>query len=422
MECYEALRRVARAVEATPGGPLVDLMANPRRHDRLHGIPTLQPSSRRTALLVALFAVVTGNQCAPRHDDAGSDLPIFMSSLLKDIDLENGDGPVVMGVNDLAVDSTGHLFVLDAMAGRLHKYDTSGNYVASLSDTVGNAIFLRQPVGASPTGVAVGQDGNIYVTGAPRDMFPNRLWDSVAVSRISPDLAIDAVYRFGRTQSLVRLDVWRDKLVVALDRPRDLVERFLGYSDEHVKANEELLAMTYAGTPTMYFHPADERKHGVPYWGGWFGTFVAATDDELLVVNSLYPVHRYGPGGEAAGTFGDPSPSFRQPSRPEPRSFPTANAAYYEWRNSFTTIDGIHVLADSLVVVLLVDRDGDTHAAIEKRWRADVFKLNSGEVVARDVALEGDVLHADTLLYVAWRPTEEGWHIGLFDLREEGAR
>lgn len=80
------------------------------------------------------------------------------------------------------------------------------------------------------------------------------------------------------------------------------------------------------------------------------------------------------------------------------------------------------MLADSLVVVSLIDRSGDTDGAIERRYRADVFNLHSGEAVARDVALEGQVLHADTLLYVAWRPTAEGWHIGLFDLMDNRSR
>ena len=80
------------------------------------------------------------------------------------------------------------------------------------------------------------------------------------------------------------------------------------------------------------------------------------------------------------------------------------------------------MLADSLVVVVLVDRSSDMSAAIERTYRADVFHLDSGEVVDRDVALEGDVLYADTLLYVAWRPTDEGWHIGLFDLLERGSQ
>lgn len=384
---------------------------------------TLRSWLRRTAQLVTVPAMATGSQCVPEHDDVASNLPTLSSSLVRDIDLEGGDGPVLMSVRDLAVDSTGNLFILDATAGRLHRYDMSGNYVASLSDAADRAVFLRQPVGATASGVATGRDGNIYVTGAPRDMFPHRPPDTAAVSRISPNLTIDAVYRVARTQLLLGPVSWRDHLVVRLARPRDLVEEFvLGYTEEQVKANEALLAITYAGSPTMYFHPQDERKHGVPYWGSWFGTFVADAGDELLAVNSLYPVYRYDSEGILTDTFGNASPSFRQPSRPDPGSFPSANAEYYEWRNSFTTIGGIDVLADSLVVVVLVDQNGDTHAAIEKHYRADVFHLKSGEAIARDVALEGKVLHADTLLYVAWRPTDEGWHIGLFDLREEGSR
>lgn len=383
--------------------------------------PGARGALRRAAQIVALLSVAAGSQCAPAHDDAASNLPTLSSSLVRDIALEAGDGPVMTRVNDLAVDSTGNLFVLDA-AGHLHKYDVFGNYVALLSDTAGKAVFLRQPAGILPDDVAVGRDGHIYVTGAPANLFPRRLSDTAAVSRISPDLAIDAVYRIPRTETLTELVAWRDNLIVALARPGALLEEFLGYSEEQVKATEKLLAMSHSGTPTMYFHPADEREESVPYWGSWFVTHVAEAGDELLAVNSLYPIYRYDYEWFPIDTFGGASPSFRQPSRPALGSFPTAGPEYYEWRNSFTTIGGIHVLADSLVVVVLVDQIGNMPNEIERTYRADVFDLNSGKVVARDVALEGEVLHADTLLYMAWRPTDEGWHVGLFDLVEEGPR
>ncbi len=75
-------------------------------------------------------------------------------------------------------------------------------------------------------------------------------------------------------------------------------------------------------------------------------------------------------------------------------------------------------MADSLVVVVLEDRNADELAAAQWSYRADVYDLRSGTPVARDVGLEGPVLHADTLLHVAWRPTGDGWHVGLFDLSE----
>lgn len=337
--------------------------------------------------------------------------------------MEANGGPVVTSANYLAVDSTGNLFVLDSRAGHVHKYDASGRYISSLSDADGRPIFLRQPGGPPPAGLAIGRDGNVYVAGAPRDMFPNQLPDTAVISRLSPDLTVDAVYRFGRTMRFRGPEVWRDKLVVVLYRPRDIMERFLGYSKEHVEADEELLAVTYDGTPTMYFHPADERKHDVPYWGG-----DGSRPSSWQEATSSWRRIRYTPyidtvqGGEEIGTFGDASPSFRHRSRPAPRSFPTADAAYFDWWTSFTTIGGIEVLADSLVVVSLIDRSGDTDGAIERRYRADVFNLHSGEAVAPDVALEGQVLHADILLYVAWRPTAEGWHIGLFDLMDNRSR
>jgi len=362
---------------------------------------------------------MAGVQCAPGQDHAGSTLRPFTSSLVRDMDLESGHGPPVMSVSNVAPDSAGNLFVLDGMAGKLHKYTASGAYVGSAMDPDGESVF-RQPAGPIPVGVVVGGDGNVYVGGAPQSMFDSRLRENAvkaAIARVSPNLAIDTVFTIRGPES-VGLSGWRTELAVVLGRPRDGVERMLGLTEEEVLAREELLLMTYDGVLTTAFHPADERKHGIPYWGEWFTSYAVAAGDDLLVVSSLYPVYRYGPDGELVDTFGSASASFRQPSRPEPREFPTWDARKYEWLSSFTTIGGIHVVADSLVVVVLQDRNADEPAVAEWSYRADVFDLQSGEVVARDVGLEGPVVHADTLLYVTWRPTGDSWHIGFFDLDE----
>ena len=370
---------------------------------------------RRIALLCA---VVAGSACAAEPDEEQDQSSSLSLSLVKDLDLEGGDGPPVLWAWGLAVDAEGNLFVLDRVTRHLRKYSAAGGYLATVSGPDGEAVVFAQPAGHEPLAVTVGLDGNIYVGGAPHGRPSSRAWarwDTVAVTRVTPDLVADTIFSIGGTESLYGLYAWRDKLVVVLSRPWDELERSLGYAEEQVVAREELLLVTYDGMPAKAFHPEDERKHGVPYWREWFGTYAAAAGNDLLVVNSLYPVYRYGPEGELADTFGSASASFRQPSRPEQGAFP-AWGALYEWLSSFTTIDGVHVVADSLVVVVLEDRSADEPAMAERSYRADVYDLRSGDVVARDVGLEGRVLHADTLLYVAWRPTGKGWHVGLFEL------
>jgi len=379
----------------------------------------------RAIRLLAACAAGLAICCAPSKEAASGDeagrLRPLASTLVRDIDLEAGGGPPVVGLDYLAADSVGNLFVLDASAGHLHKYTAAGRHVGTLAGADGEPVFLRQPAGPSPGGVVVGRDGNVYVAAAPHGMFDPELtenWVKGAVTRVSPALAVDTVFTIRGPEVVSGLSASLRELAVVLGRPRDAVERRLGLTEEEVLAREEVLLLTYDGVPTTALHPADERRHGVPYWGGWFTTYTAAAGNELLVVSSLYPIHRYRPGGELAGTFGSASASFRQPSRPEPLSFPTADARYYEWRSSFTTIGGMHVVADSLVVVVLEDRNADELAAAQWSYRADVFDLRSGSPVARDVGLEGPVLHADTLLHVAWRPTGDGWHVGFFDLAE----
>lgn len=394
--------------------------------------PARRQSARRwarqwvaTIRLLAACAAGLAVSCTAQeeggHGNEADGRRPLASTLARDIELEAGEGPPVVGLDYLAADSAGNLFVLDARAGRLHKYTAAGRHVGALAGADGEPVFLRQPAGPGPGGVVVGRDGNVYVAAAPHGMFDRELTENLvkgAVTRVSPALVVDTVFTIRGPEAIGLKSAWRRELAVVLGRPRDAVERAFGLTEEEVLAREEVLLLTYDGVPTTVFHPADERRHGVPYWGGWFSTYTAVAGDELLVVSSLYPIHRYRPGGELVGTFGSASPSFRQPSEPEPRTFPTEDARYYEWRSTFTTIGGIHVVADSLVVVVLVDRNADEPAVAQWSYRADVYDLRSGSAVARDVDLEGPVLHADTLLYVAWQPTGDGWHVGLFDLSE----
>ena len=172
------------------------------------------------------------------------------------------------------------------------------------------------------------------------------------------------------------------------------------------------------GRPNRRSTLATREWTALPYWSGWFTTHAGPAGRELVAVNSLYPVHRYGSGGEHRGTLGGPSSSFRLPSQPERWAFggPDGRDNYDAWLKSFTTIAGIHALSDSLVVVVLEDLNPEESAFAESSYRADVFDLESGQVLGRDLPLPGRVVEADEVLYVAVRDPERGWRVELFDL------
>ena len=321
------------------------------------------------------------------------------------IPLEGDGKPPLLVLEDLAVDADGNLLVLDGTTARIHKYDPSGEYLAVVSGPDGAPVAFKQPSGGRPRSVVVGSDDYLYVTGAPPGSVafdPDS--PSGAVARISPDLAVDTFFAVQGVYFLIELHAWDQKLAAVLMRPAG--------------PGNEVAVFGYDGTPQSSFHPRDPRMDSLPYWSGWFTTHAGPAGRELVAVNSLYPVHRYGSGGEHRGTIGGPSSSFRLPSQPERWAFggPDGRDNYDAWLKSFTTIAGIHALSDSLVVVVLEDLNPEESAFAESSYRADVFDLESGQVLGRDLPLPGRVVEADEVLYVAVRDPERGWRVELFDL------
>ena len=352
-----------------------------------------------TALALAAWSGCTSEPEAPPEQTTGAEL-----AQVRTIVLERDGNPPLLGVEDLAVDVAGNLFVLDGKTGRVHKYGPDGKYLASVPGTDGEPAGFWQPSGAGAGSIAFGQDRHLYVTGTARRVAFDSGQPVAAVARISPDLAVDTFFTVEGTYFLVQLRAWQDKLATVLMRPRG--------------PGNEVAVYDYEGRSVATFHPRDERMEGVPYWTGWFTTHVAPAGDELVVANSLYPLHRYGSDGAPKGTFGSASASFRLPSHPELFAFagPEGRTRHDEWLKSFTTIDGVHVLDDSMVVVVLKDLNDRETALSEARYRADIFELGSGRLLARDLTLGGRVVAADTALYVATQDSEEGWRLEVLDL------
>ncbi len=70
-----------------------------------------------------------------------------------------GDGPV-----DVAVDSSGTVYVADTYNYRIQKFDSSGNFLRKWgSQGTGDGEFGDDPFGGGPGGVAVGASGNVFV-------------------------------------------------------------------------------------------------------------------------------------------------------------------------------------------------------------------------------------------------------------------
>jgi YYY domain-containing protein len=117
------------------------------------------------------YVVDTQNERIQKFDSTGKWLAIIGSK-------GNGDGQfnpysdtaVGTGPGGIAVDAAGNIYVADTWNHRIQKFDKDGNYVTAW----GSFINLTDPTASAdqdahskfygPRGVAIGPDGNIYVT------------------------------------------------------------------------------------------------------------------------------------------------------------------------------------------------------------------------------------------------------------------
>lgn len=372
-----------------------------RLEPRAQEVPRATRRRGTSAPVLLLLAALAACTSEPQASESSSATLAQAGTIL----LEGEGNPPLLGLADLAVDADGNLLVLDGGTARVNKYDASGAFLASATGSDGAPVALKQPSGTRPRSVVIGSDDHLYVTGAPQGSVAFApASPAAAVTRISPDLAVDTFFAVQGVYFLIELHAWDQKLAAVLMRPAG--------------PGNEVAVFGYDGTPESSFHPRDPRMDSAPYWSGWFMTHAGVAGRELVAVNSLYPVHRYGFGGEDGGTFGGPSRSFRLPSEPELGAFggPEGRDDHDAWLKSFTTIAGIHVLSDSLAVVVLKDLNPDESAFAEANYRADVFDLESGQALGRDLPLPGKVVEADERLYVAVRDPQQGWRVEVFDL------
>lgn len=229
-------------------------------------------------VLRRIVATVLVVACASEPDLPPVALPGAALVHVGTVPLEGTGAPAVFDVADLAVNADGQWFVLDGSTAHLHKYDPTGEYMASVSGPDGTAAALMQPSGTNPRSVIVGRDDHLYVTGAPESLPFDPARPTAAVARIDRDLAVDTVFTVDDTYFLTAIHAWEERIAAVLMRPEG--------------PGNEVRVLQYDGTPESSFHPRDERMESVPYWSGWFMTHAAPAGDELAVVNSLYPVHR----------------------------------------------------------------------------------------------------------------------------------
>jgi hypothetical protein len=304
------------------------------------------------------------------------------------IQLEEPDSAAISGIRSLAVAPGGELLVLDRHSAQVRLYSREGRLLRSVGRYgEGPGEF------SSPLGAAYGVSGELFVVDASR-----------RVTRLAPDLALDTTFLMADTEFSPQVARVGERLLLSRVETRI--------------AGNELTFYDRDGEWLGSFHPLDPRVYTVPYWNAWYRPFVAAGRDGIYVVsNMFYPIHRYTPDGEPVERFGTPPASWVEASRPKPGEFAGAGARqrYERWLRTFTSVSGLFLHRDSLLLVEHQRLDPSQMAYRQPSYRVDVY-APGGAKLLEDVALPGPILAAGDEIYLLVDEPPNPWTIERYTL------
>ncbi|HEX7050569.1 MAG TPA: 6-bladed beta-propeller [Longimicrobiales bacterium] len=314
------------------------------------------------------------------------------------IQLEEPDSALITEIVGLDVDARGRLLVPDPTSGQVRVYAPDGRLIRALGRPGKGPGELTQPMGAAFDAV-----GGVYVSevGNPR------------ITRFDASFALDTTFPLREADFGANLEVVGGNVVVFAMRTGPAPEIYDLYARD--------------GSLAGRFHPLPAAVQQTPYWISAARSRLAVGAASIFVANNLlYPVRRYSLTGEPLGEIGTPPPSWRAPTRPAPGAFagPTARAEFERWRRTFTTIAGLGVYQDSLLLVAHEQLDPDVLEYEEATYRADVYRLGTEPVkLYHDVPLPGPLLHAGGAVYLllAGPGESRGWTLGRYRLTLGGA-
>lgn len=308
--------------------------------------------------------------------------------------LEEPDSGLITEIPDLDVDAGGRLLIPEPAEAVVRVYDANGGLLAQLGAQGDGPGEFRRPRAA-----VFGPQGGVYVTDTaiPR------------VTRFTPSLELDTIFSLSRAYFGDRIERVADALVVFAMREGPDARLYDLYSSRGVSARS--------------FHRAHPLVRSVPGWLAAARSHVAAGAGHIFIAeNLLYPIVRYDSRGSLVDSVGWPPPSWRPASHPKPGAFvsPTAWSRFQRWRRSFTTISGLGVYGDSLLLVVHKSLAPEVTAYEEASYRLDVYRLGrTVEKLHQDVELPGPMLHAGRSVYLllAAPPSGIGWTLARYRMR-----
>lgn len=341
--------------------------------------------------LAALLLLVVA--CDGRPNDASSMVRenVAFDSLfvrMQDLVLEESARDPIVDVKSLAVAPDGRIAIPDTRASRVRVFDPTGKLVANIGRRGDGPGEFREP-----RHVGFDDEGRLYVA------------DGARVSRFDRTLAFDTVQQF---QALVISDL----------EPADGNGMLLGLRRE---IGKQFAVVDGSGQIRFEFF-SDTLVHAVPYWGSIYIDRAAVTPQGFIAATSLlYPVRVYDKAGELVSTFGEPPGSWEPARRPRLGEFAIGTGGIRrldDFLRSFTQIDGLAVLRDSLRVIV----HGRFDPSIDGRFNVKDYALDiyrhDGVKLYSDVPVPGNFLGSRDLLYFLVSEPPDGWRIQGYGLRE----
>lgn len=309
--------------------------------------------------------------------------------------LEEPDTLVVSELSTLAIGPRGTVVVPDAQAHQVRLYDDRGNLQRTLGRQGEGPGEYENPVDAAFDG-----DGYLYVSDGPNQR----------VTRYTPAFRYDTIIPVTDAMYLYPLVGLHEGFVaVRIRTPREGHEGMLALYDRD-------------GVERVSVHEANPDLYTVPYWFSALGRSnsgfrLARSSSRIYTGNALtYPVVSYEIGTWARDSIGRPPRSWSQASRPERGAFASGPAAFQNfesWLRSFTTIDRLEVVRDSLLLVSHRELDPEVMDYQEPSYTLDIYTL-SGTKLVQEIDLPGQLLHADSLVYIATERPPGPWRVGIY--------
>lgn len=313
--------------------------------------------------------------------------------------LEEPDTLVVSDLNTLTIGPRGTVVVPDAQAHQVRLYDDRGNLQRTLGRQGEGPGEYENPVDAAFDG-----DGYLYVSDGPNQRV-TRYTPSFRYDTVVP--VTDAMYLY----PLVGLD--EGFAAARIRTPREEHEGMVAFYDRD-------------GVEQASLHEPNPDLYSVPYWFSALGRSnsgfrLARGSSRIYTGNALtYPILSYEIGSGDRDSIGRPPRSWAQASRPERGAFASQPASiddFKSWLRSFTTIDRLEVVGDSLLLVSHRRLDPEIMDYREASYTLDIYTL-SGTKLLQEIDLPGQLLHADSLVYMTTDRPPGPWRVGVFRIDE----